>query len=257
MIYFTAAQKTCKAGRYRTRDNICKDCPSKTWSKDAATICCPDGQYEASCALCENCPAGTYLTWCKESSSKENKCQSCGKGKVREIKPKSHYLDNLSLTIEERFLRVFVTWPNQHEVYLSSSLVVPIHHFVRFTVSFIHFLQVSQAGSAVCTTCTAGKYADHNTNNCVPCPANTYSKAQMDVCTPCPLNTYSALGDAKCRKCGKGYKLNAERTGCQLVNPVCTPSPPPTTPPTILPTTPSRPLGKTLSFQRNRGVARN
>ena len=129
--------------------------------------------------------------------------------------------------------------------------------FINIIFHFHVFVKVSQAGSVVCTVCTAGTYADHKANICVPCPANTYAKARLDVCTPCPLNTYSALGDAKCRKCDKGYKLNAERTGCQLVNPVCTPSPPPTTPPTILPTTPSRPLGKTLSFQRNRGVARN
>jgi Tyrosine-protein kinase ephrin type A/B receptor-like len=82
--------------------------------------------------------------------------------------------------------------------------------------------------------CTAGTYADHKTNICVPCPANTYAKARVDLCTPCPLNMYSLLGDAKCRKCAKGYKLNAERTGCQLVNPIGTRSP--TCPPTPSPT---------------------
>ena len=130
--------------------------------------------------------------------------------------------------------------------------------FINVIFHFHVFVKVSQAGSVVCTVCTAGTYADHKANICVPCPANTYAKAQSDVCTPCPLDMYSALGDAKCSKCLKGYKLNAERTGCQLVN--CnggpTTSPPtrkptcprPTRPPTILPSCPStRPLGKSLS----------
>jgi hypothetical protein len=80
------ARKCCSAGRYRSPDNVCKDCPIKTWSKDAANICCPDGQYEGSDALCENCPPGTYLKWRTERSSEKNKCRTCGKGKVGENK---------------------------------------------------------------------------------------------------------------------------------------------------------------------------
>jgi hypothetical protein len=153
---------------------------------------------------------------------------------------------------------------NTKSIYLSSSPLLSSR------LSFIFSLKVSQAGSATCTACTAGTYPDHNTNNCVPCPANTYARAQSDVCTPCPVSMYSALGDVKCRKCLKGYKLNAERNGCQLVNPVgtpCTPppttiptTPPPTRPPTCPPSLSSRPSslpsGKTLSSQRCRAVTR-
>jgi hypothetical protein len=89
--YITAdpARKNCFAGTFRTLDNICKDCPVGTWSKDAATRCCPDGQYEGLNALCENCPAGKYLTWSKCRSSENNKCRTCQKGKVRENRSKS------------------------------------------------------------------------------------------------------------------------------------------------------------------------
>jgi hypothetical protein len=91
--YITAdpARKSCTAGTFRTLDNVCKDCPVGTWSKDAASICCLDGQYEGSNAFCENCPPGKYLTWSKCRSSEKNDCRPCGKGKVRENKSKSRY----------------------------------------------------------------------------------------------------------------------------------------------------------------------
>jgi hypothetical protein len=111
--------------------------------------------------------------------------------------------------------------------------------FINSLSHFNTFLKVSQAGSAVCTVCSAGTYADHDTNKCVPCPANTHAKAQSDVCTPCPLNTYSLLGDEKCRKCDKGYKVNTARTGCQAPTPSTRPpTTPTTTPPAVTSPTP-------------------
>ena len=115
-------RKSCFAGTFRTLDNVCKDCPTGTWSKDSATICCPDGQYEGLNALCENCPAGKYLMWSKCRSMEQNKCRTCQKGKVRENKSKSHYSDNLFLNTSKDFLSLLVTCSHQYEAHLSPSL---------------------------------------------------------------------------------------------------------------------------------------
>jgi Tyrosine-protein kinase ephrin type A/B receptor-like len=151
---------------------------------------------------------------------------------------------------------------NDSSLHLSHDLIDKKSIYVLFLIHSLFYshisVKVSQAGSAVCTVCAAGTYADHNTNICVPCPANTYARAQMDVCTPCPLNMYSLFGDAKCRKCDKGYKVNAERTGCQLIKPNGKPTPsypptprptrsPPPTPPPYIPATPPPTILPSLS----------
>ena len=109
--HFTAdqARKSCTAGTFRTLDNVCKDCPIGTWSKDSATICCPNGQYEGLNALCEKCPAGKYLTWIKCRSSGQNKCRTCQKGKVRKKKSKSRYSGSFISTTVEGFLCLVYT----------------------------------------------------------------------------------------------------------------------------------------------------
>jgi hypothetical protein len=201
-VHYVTARKSCTAGTFLTLENVCQDCPIGTWSKDCAT-----------------------------------KCRPCGKGKVREKISKLRHSDSLFQTTKEQFLHLYLTSSRLSlSIFLSSHLFsVPLPFLLSFP-SVYFSLKVSCARSAACTACTPGTYADRITNYCVPCPANTYAKAKADVCTSCPLCMYSALGEAICHRCNKGYKLNAERTGCQLVNPIGTPS---TRPPATPLTTPS------------------
>lgn len=78
---------------------------------------------------------------------------------------------------------------------------------------------VAAAGSAACTTCTAGKYADPTgKSTCLSCQAGNYSLSGSTACSICQPGFYSAAESSTCTACeeGKHASLAIQSPSCTL-----------------------------------------
>ena len=76
---------------------------------------------------------------------------------------------------------------------------------------------ISGPGSAQCTGCSAGKYANADKTSCKPCKSGTYSGPSASLCSSCPGGKFSgSMGATACNECATGAFSSAGSSVCDV-----------------------------------------